>query len=138
MKNTNQNQKNNLNTIGERVKWMRKAKGWNQPELAQRCGVTYQNIQNLETGKTSLPRYLRELANSLETTIEYLMNGEQEPNVVRVAESINLVVVDNPIEPNPLYEYHIVKIQKGSQLFLPAEATKVATITKILISHNQN
>ena len=131
---TNNNKKENK-TIGERVKWMRKAKGWSQTNLANLCGVTYQNIQNVEMGRISMPRYIQDLATALETTVEYLIKGEEEPNVVRLPETYSLVSLSNPIMPDKDVEYYVVKIKKEDQLFLPDNAEKVSKVQRIFISH---
>jgi transcriptional regulator with XRE-family HTH domain len=36
--------------IGQRVKKLRLAKGWSQPELARRSGLTEKTVSNYETG----------------------------------------------------------------------------------------
>lgn len=65
--------------IGERVRELRKARGWSQSELARRVGggVKPQNIQQLEDGTVKRPRYLLRLAKALDTTVEYLEEGHQ-------------------------------------------------------------
>ena len=48
------------NTLGSRVKELRKEKGWTQTDLANMAGVTYQNIQFCESNKIKMPRYIKE------------------------------------------------------------------------------
>lgn len=104
-------------TLGSRVKALRKEKGWTQTDLANMAGVTYQNIQFCESNKIKMPRYIKELAESLGTSIEYLVKGEEQPNVVRLQQHISIVSVDSPVKPDPNFDYHLVKIEKGKQLY---------------------
>jgi len=131
---TDKNIKENK-TLGQRVKWMRKTKGWSQTDLANKCGITYQNIQNVEKGRVQMPQYIQSLATALETTIEYLIKGEVEPNVVRLPETYSLVSLSSPIMPDKNVEYYVVKINKEDQLFLPDNAEKVSKVQRIFISH---
>jgi len=124
------------NTLGGRVRWMRKSKGWTQMDLANMCGVTYQNIQNCETNGIKMPRYIKELAETLETSIEYLVNGETQPDVVHVAQNITLVSADTPIKPDVNADYYVVKVKKDNKLFLPSEAEIVGKVNKVFIGHN--
>jgi len=78
-----------VETIADRVRRLREARGWDQSELARRVSsiasrkVAAQSIQQLEAGDVSRPRYLPELATALGTSLEYLLTGEgpsQLPN----------------------------------------------------------
>tara|TARA_R100000541_G_scaffold56418_1_gene65837 strand:- start:108 stop:536 length:429 start_codon:yes stop_codon:yes gene_type:complete len=122
-------------TLGSRVKELRKEKGWTQTDLANMAGVTYQNIQFCESNKIKMPRYIKELAESLGTSIEYLVKGEEQPNVVRLQQHISIVSVDSPVKPDPNFDYHLVKIEKGKQLFVPKDAEIVGQVNKVFIGH---
>jgi|TARA_R110000803_G_scaffold139784_1_gene206418 transcriptional regulator with XRE-family HTH domain len=122
-------------TLGSRVKELRKEKGWTQTDLANMAGVTYQNIQFCESNKIKMPRYIKELAESLGTSIEYLVKGEEQPNVVRLQQHISIVSVDSPVKPDPNFDYHLVKIAKGKQLFVPKDAEIVGQVNKVFIGH---
>ncbi|MBT6959844.1 MAG: helix-turn-helix transcriptional regulator, partial [Rhodospirillaceae bacterium] len=52
-------------TLGARVRQCRLALSWSQADLANRIGVKQQSIDQLESGKVSRPRYIVELAESL-------------------------------------------------------------------------
>ena len=123
-------------TLGSRVKELRKEKGWTQTDLANMAGVTYQNIQFCESNKIKMPRYIKELAESLGTSIEYLVKGEEQPNVVRLQQHISIVSVDSPVKPDANFDYHLVKIAKGKQLFVPKDAEIVGQVNKVFIGHN--
>ena len=99
-------------SLGTRVRALRLELGWTQTDLANMAGVTYQNIQFCESGKIKMPRYINELAESLGTSIEYLVKGEEQPNVVRLQQHISIVSIDAPIKPDANFDYHLVKIEK--------------------------
>ena len=122
-------------SLGQRVRDLRNAKGWTQTDLANMAGVTYQNIQFCENDKIKMPRYIKELAESLGTSIEYLVKGEEQPNVIHIQQHITIVSVDNPVKPDPNYDYHLVKIEKGEPLFVPKGAEIVGQVNKVFVGH---
>ena len=132
-KNKTANIKNS--SLGQRVRDLRNAKGWTQTDLANIAGVTYQNIQFCENDKIKMPRYIKELAESLGTSIEYLVKGEEQPNVVHIQQHISIVSVDNPVKPDPNYDYHLVKVKKGEPLFVPKGAEIVGQVNKVFVGH---
>ncbi|HFD7120008.1 TPA: XRE family transcriptional regulator [Serratia marcescens] len=62
--------------IGERVKFKRESLELTQAELAAKVGTSQQSIEQLESGKTKRPRYLPELASTLEVSLEWLLHGK--------------------------------------------------------------
>lgn len=62
--------------LGEKIRQLREARGWNQTELARRVGgsVKPQNIQQLEDGTVKQPRYLTALANAFDMTVDELLS----------------------------------------------------------------
>jgi transcriptional regulator with XRE-family HTH domain len=122
-------------SLGQRVRDLRNKKGWTQTDLANMAGVTYQNIQFCENDKIKMPRYIKELAESLGTSIEYLVKGEEEPNVVHIQQHISIVSVDTPVKPDPNYDYHLVKIKKNEPLFVPKGAEIVGQVNKVFVGH---
>lgn len=65
-------------TLGERIARLRRAKGWNQRELAERAGTKGTQISKFERGTYS-PRLetLAKLAEALESTTDFLLTGRQ-------------------------------------------------------------
>jgi transcriptional regulator with XRE-family HTH domain len=62
--------------FGERVKQLRKEKGWTQKELGNKIGVTYAQLNKYEGGTNAPPLdKLQSLASALETSIDYLVTG---------------------------------------------------------------
>ncbi len=54
-----------VNTIGERVKWVREQRGMTQAKLAKLAGVSTSTIGNLESGLRDKPRELNAIASAL-------------------------------------------------------------------------
>ncbi|MDG2243376.1 MAG: S24 family peptidase [Rhodospirillaceae bacterium] len=70
-------------TLGARVRQCRLALSWSQAELAGRIGVKQQSIDQLESGKVSRPRYIVELAESLNVPMHWLRHGKGQVNLAR-------------------------------------------------------
>lgn len=65
--------------LGIRVRQLRRLRGLSQADVAQVLGVTYQQVQKYETGKTRLPaRMLPMLARMLGVDTELLLAGVQD------------------------------------------------------------
>lgn len=65
--------------ISERIKNLRIAKKLTQSELANKVGLSYVQIGRYETGKSApSAEVLNKLADALDTTNDYLMNGSEE------------------------------------------------------------
>lgn len=63
-------------SLGDRIARLRRAKGWNQTELADRIGATPSQVSKYERG-SYLPRpdVLPRLGEALEVSLDYLMTG---------------------------------------------------------------
>jgi DNA-binding XRE family transcriptional regulator len=73
---------NYMETMGDRIKQLRQAKGWTQEQLGTRLGVTKVAVSQWETGGTSnvrLKTFLA-LAEELGTTPHYLIFGPERPS----------------------------------------------------------
>jgi transcriptional regulator with XRE-family HTH domain len=68
------------NTIGLRIRQLRKTKSLNQAELADLLGMTAANISNIETGanKPSLEAVLR-LQEIFDVSADWILNGTNSP-----------------------------------------------------------
>lgn len=67
-------------SIAQRIRELREAKGLSQEELAEavtRLGAKFsqQSVANVETGIVTSPRPILELAQALDTTVQYLRTG---------------------------------------------------------------
>ena len=65
--------------VGNQISTLRKNKGLTQSDLGERLGVTFQSVSKWERGET-LPdtAILVDLANVLETTIDFILNGMEK------------------------------------------------------------
>lgn len=62
---------------GERIKALRQSLGWTQDRLAQEAGVSKSFLSEIENDKANISGdYLLKIANSLNTSLDYLMKGE--------------------------------------------------------------
>jgi transcriptional regulator with XRE-family HTH domain len=73
--------------IGEKIRKLRLMKGMSQKELARYVGVTYQQIQNYEKGKSKIPvDRLIEIAKAFEVSLDYFLK-EFDNSHARVSDS---------------------------------------------------
>ena len=73
----------------EKLRTARKAKEWNQTELANAVGLTQRSLTDYECGR-AVPRAstIRKLAEALDVTEEYLTNdATNDPNANRMSEA---------------------------------------------------
>lgn len=65
-----------LERFGERVRELRKAKGWSQEKFAHQCGLDRTYMGGVERGERNLAlRNIERLAAALGISIERLMKG---------------------------------------------------------------
>jgi len=122
--------------LAERVKELRKEVGLSQTDLGKIVGVPYQSIQNVELGRVKNPRYMKQLADALETSIDYLVNGVTKADPKPVAHDIaHIVAIDKNIEPQLEKDFYVVSINRGKKLFLTDGAVEEAKITQTYKSH---
>ena len=67
---------------GDRLRDLRKAKGLSQDDLAERVGLSKQQLYRIENGKSANPGadLLVQLAKELECSIDYLVGLVDEPS----------------------------------------------------------
>lgn len=60
-------------SAGERIRKLRKSRGWTQDELAERAGMNGRHLSRFETGQLEPPlRTLRRIAEAFEVPVEEL------------------------------------------------------------------
>jgi len=64
--------------FGQRLRFVRQARGLTQAELAERVGISTQAMHSLEMGDTPSPRlpHLKVLAEQLEVSLDFLVGVE--------------------------------------------------------------
>ena len=79
-----------METLGERVRRLRKGLGWTEARLEVESGVSARHIQRIESGETPTPRYhtLMKLASALGVSIATLMGGGDEKPIQKRAEAV--------------------------------------------------
>jgi len=70
--------KDDMSTLGGRLRKRRKELGWTQVYLAERVGTSQAVIQKIENGKSLRPRILEEIANALGVRPAWLQFGVEE------------------------------------------------------------
>lgn len=68
----------NMPKLSERLKYIRMMHNLSQAELAEHAGTTQQAIQQAEKGKARQPRYLHQLASSLDIPVQWMVLGEAQ------------------------------------------------------------
>ncbi|MDX5476027.1 MAG: helix-turn-helix domain-containing protein [Bacillaceae bacterium] len=68
--------------IGDRIKKLRKIKGYSLTELADKANVSKSYLSYIERNLQTNPslQFLTKISNSLGTSVEYLLNGHTKEN----------------------------------------------------------
>ena len=119
-----------MENFAQRVKQLRDKLGLSQPQLAKKIGTHYVNIANIERGAVENPRYLSKLAEALETTPSFLINGTKSEKVL-VDTPVHLLRADKEVLGDPDKELYVISIDKKKKLFLTDDAEIVAKIKKV-------
>ena len=77
-----------MTTFGERLAKLRESKNLSQAKLAKMAGVPQSTIAQIETGRNKSTKRIIELAEALDTTPNYLLNGVKDLSVVPVSSEI--------------------------------------------------
>lgn len=75
-----------MKTIGEQAKEYRESRGWSTKEMAAACKTSRQNIETLEAKGARTPRYIKELARVMGTTVDVLMEGRYKSDAASAPE----------------------------------------------------
>jgi transcriptional regulator with XRE-family HTH domain len=72
-----------MDNLGTRIATIRKEKGFSQTELAGKVGITYAQIGRYEIkGAQPAADILKKIADALDTTSDFLMNGSKDDKAV--------------------------------------------------------
>lgn len=107
-----------MTSVNERIKQLRIDNNLTQSDLAEKVGLTYVQIGRYEKGKSNPSAdVLQKLANALNTSTDYLMNGESEQVEAQLIDK-ELIRQFQEIQKLNADEKHLVKT------FLDAFITK--------------
>jgi len=81
-----------MNNLGKRVVELRKKKGFSQSELARQVGISYAQVGRYETKGAQPPaEVLKKIADALDTTVDYLINGDTDEKAVSTLKDAELL-----------------------------------------------
>lgn len=97
-------------TIGARVRMLRKRRGLSQKQLSEKVGVHYTHISRYERGQ-SRPSAdgLKRLANVLGVSVDYLLEGTKEEAAKATFDDRELLRMFKEVEQLPADEKAVVK-----------------------------
>lgn len=96
--------------VGERIKELRTLNKLTQSDLAKEVGLTYIQVGRYETKKSNPSSdVLQKLANALDTTTDYLMNGSQDEVVSAQLTDKELLKQFRAVEQLNAEDKHLVK-----------------------------
>jgi transcriptional regulator with XRE-family HTH domain len=96
-----------MDTVGERIKTARKAKGYTQKALAEILSISGNYVYLLEAGKENASgRMLRDIANALYVNENWLITGHGDMETPKTAAEEAAEYVEELLGPddNPLYD----------------------------------
>lgn len=92
----------NINILAERIKERRQAKGLKQKEIAEKLNISRETISAYETGRAQpTPQILLELANILETSVDYLLGRTDDPRPL--IEKLGIFIPEKEEKIIPVY-----------------------------------
>lgn len=70
-----------MTTIGNRISYIRKERDYTQEKLAELAGISIQFLSDIENNKKNMTvKSLKNIADSLNITTDYIIYGEEESN----------------------------------------------------------
>ena len=98
-------------TIGERIKKMRKEKGLSQEELGNAIGLTQNSISKMENGDISLTiDNLLHIASFFNVTTDYICTGQRNDNILSLLEKYACIEYQSLIYGTEHFDYPVLKI----------------------------
>ncbi len=124
--------------VGRRMRWRRKEVKISQEALAERLGVTFQQIQKYERGTNRLSAgRLYELAEALDTDIGYFYEGVADVNAAVArgmaedgeaftglidSDAVDLVIAFQTIDDPELRKSILAMVKKSAAVFVEAKS----------------
>lgn len=104
--------------LGEKIKELRKSRGVSQMEMAENLGISYQQIQKYEKGKSSLSAYrLYQIASFLNIPVSFFFE-EEEDLISEEKERYKVSPLLNKEEKNLLKKFRKIKNRKVHQTII--------------------
>jgi transcriptional regulator with XRE-family HTH domain len=98
-----------MNTIGERIQELRKQLSISQQDLSVRAEVSKSMINRYETKSVQPPAdVLNKIANVLNTSVDYLINGNTDEKAKATLKNTELLVHFKEIEELPNREQSVI------------------------------
>lgn len=118
--------------IGERIKKRRTKLNLTQAALAELVGMAQQSLQSVESGKIEKPRKIKELAEALQTTPEYLQFGVGEmDNATVVASAGNYLPLISMVQAGVWTDIHEVAPLDVELYPCPIKCSKRSFIVRV-------
>lgn len=76
-----------MDTLGERLRHAREARGWDQPELSRQSGVKVSTISEIEQGRIKRSTFAHNLATALGIRVEWLQDNDGPMPATAIAET---------------------------------------------------
>lgn len=101
--------------MGQRIKSLRTLAGYTQQDLATKVGITYVQIGRYEA-RNAMPSSdtLAKIANTLNTTTDYLMNGQTDEQASKQIKDKELLGLFKSIDELSNKDKEMVKLFLGS------------------------
>jgi len=112
--------------VGRRLRWRRQELKLSQQVLADRLGVTFQQVQKYENGKNRVSAgRLFELARALETRTTYFYDGmEAAADFTGLihSDAVDLIIAFQKIEDPELRKSILAQVKKQARLSKPEKS----------------
>lgn len=98
-----------MSQLGERISKKRKELGLSQTDLANKVGVSYAQIGRYETKGVQPPaEVLNKIADELNTSIDYLINGESSEKAINSLKTTEVLNHFKEVESLPEKDKNII------------------------------
>ncbi len=98
-----------MSQLGERISKKRKELGLSQTDLANKAGVSYAQIGRYETKGVQPPaEVLNKIADQLNTSIDYLINGESSEKAINSLKTTEVLNHFKEVENLPEKDKNII------------------------------
>lgn len=99
-----------MSDLGKRIMQLRKQKNMSQTDLAKMVGVSYAQIGRYEIKGAQPPaEVLKKIADSLNTTVDYIINGDKDEKARSVLNDAELLQQFNAVQQMDDEDKHVIK-----------------------------